>query len=153
MIFCSKDRFKQLNPANKFYYDTSMKNTVYVQGNVESGSVRGDCLSTAYDINNLAAGGKTQAFTTDSDNYDRAAYQAAPSPKSLRNFRVERQNIAFSIDFCTWFLHRQLHEGWPSINKDRITQTQQPGFKGGITEYATPIDGLRNVGLSMLHEV
>jgi hypothetical protein len=26
-----------------------------------------------------------------------------------------------------------------SINKDRITQTQHPSFKGGITEYATAL--------------
>ncbi|KAH7345841.1 hypothetical protein BKA66DRAFT_448049 [Pyrenochaeta sp. MPI-SDFR-AT-0127] len=39
------------------------------------------------------------------------------------------------------------------FNKDVIAQTQQPGFKGGITSYALPVDGLRNLGLSMLHEL
>jgi hypothetical protein len=154
MIFCSISRFKKLNaPAKNYYYDTSMRNTVYMPGNIDTPSIRGNCFATTYDVNNLAAGGRTQAMTTDSDGKDTVSYRAAPEPKKLQDFKIERPNIAYAVDFCTWFLHYQLMQGWPSINKARITQTQQPGFKGGITDYSMPVDGLRGVGLSMLHEV
>ena len=57
------------------------------------------------------------------------------------------------MDVYASFLHRSLNLGWPRINKDRITQTQQPGFKGGVSDFTTPVDGLRNTGLATLHEM
>lgn len=154
MIFCSLDRFKQLNlPASNLFRDTAMGNNPIVSWWLDPGQPKGDCYNLKYDVNNLADGGKTQALTTPSDRFDLAGYNAAPEPKFRENFKIQRPRVAFTIDVCTWFLHRTLQQGWPSINKNRIMQIQQPGFRGGVSSFATPVDGLRNTGLSMLHEV
>lgn len=154
MIFCSLGRFKQPNfPESTLFRDTAMRNSPIPSWWLEPGQPKGDCYNLKYDVNNLADGGKTQALTTPSDRFDQAGFNAAPEPKSRGDFKIERPRVAFTIDVCTWFLHRTLQQWWPSINKDRIMQTQQPGFRGGVSSFATPVDGLRNTGLTMLHEV
>ncbi|KAF2265277.1 hypothetical protein CC78DRAFT_579535 [Lojkania enalia] len=150
MIFCSNDRIKQLGP-NSLFRDTSMGNQPYLSMELKDNSIRAKCHGVDYNLQNTA--GKIMAFTTPSDRFNKAGYLEAPKPKSIEDFTSPRPNIAFSIDVCTWFLHKSLEMGWPRIDKDRITQTQQPGFKGGVTNFATPVDGLRNTGLMMLHEL
>ncbi|KAH7083728.1 hypothetical protein FB567DRAFT_90998 [Paraphoma chrysanthemicola] len=152
MIFCSIGRYKQLYaPEHQNWYDTSMKNRPEPPFRFKAGTIRTSCYNTEYDVNNLE--GRTMAFTTHSDTLDLSAYRAAAEPKKLNDFSVRRPDIAFAIDVCTWFLHKQLLLGWPSITHDRIAQTQQPGFRGGITDLSTPIDGLRNAALTLLHEL
>lgn len=68
-------------------------------------------------------------------------------------FMVERPNIAYTIDICAWTLHQSALRGWPIIGEDLIKKTQQPGFKGGVTDIALPVDGLAELGYTMLHEV
>jgi hypothetical protein len=155
MIFCSiAPRFKKLFADKSFFYDTAMKNTPTLQGHVNSDSIRGRCFYTGYDISNLDnAISSTKAFTTNSDIADRVGFAAAPAPKSFREWRLQRPHIAFSIEVCAWFMHQMHREGYPNISRDRITQTQQPAFVGGVTDLASPVDGLVNLGYTMLHEV
>jgi hypothetical protein len=142
---------KQLNPSSKLISDTSMKNKIYPSWHLLPPYARGECWSVEYDVND--PNGRAMALTTASDEVDRKAFKAASEPKDPDDFATPRDDIAYSMDICTWFLHKSLQRGWPSIDKDMITQVQQPGFKGGITWYALPVDGMRNTGLTMLHEV
>jgi hypothetical protein len=144
MIFCSSGRFQQLGlqetPPKSLWSDTASRNKKFMSSQVsEPTSLRAKCYAIDYDVNNIIDG-RTMAFTTASDDINWAGYIKSPRPN-------------FSIDICTWFLHTSLQQNWPVIGKDMITQTQQPGFQGGIKWYATPFDGLRNLGLTMLHEV
>lgn len=93
------------------------------------------------------------AFTTGSDSVDFAAFKDAPSPKSLGNFRAPAPDIAFSIDVCTWYMHKMSLQGWPRISEERVRQIQQEGYVGAVAVFATAVDGLRSIGLTMLHEV
>lgn len=93
------------------------------------------------------------AFTTDSDHVDFAAFIAAPRPKTLSNFRMPAPNVAFSIDVCTWFMHKMSLEGFPRISKELVRQVQQDGYAQAAAAFALPVDGLRKVGLALLHEV
>jgi hypothetical protein len=151
MIFCSSDRIKKLSTETDLLFDISMRNTRFISAELDPDTKRGRCYAINYDVANIQ--GSAMAFTTLSDFIDKGAYIDAPRPKRMQDFLVPRPNIAYSIDFCTWFLHKSLQQGWPRISKERIIQTQQPGFVGGVKWYATPVDGLRNKGLSMLHEV
>jgi hypothetical protein len=157
MIFCSSGRFQQLGlqetPPKSLWSDTASRNKKFMSSQVsEPTSLRAKCYAIDYDVNNIIDG-RTMAFTTASDDINWAGYVKSPRPKKLSDFSSPRPEIAFSIDICTWFLHTSLQQNWPVIGKDMITQTQQPGFQGGIKWYATPFDGLRNLGLTMLHEV
>jgi hypothetical protein len=113
-------------------------------------SLSGKCHNLKYDTSNPQ--GDTMAFTKDSDLFDGKGYKAAPG-KDRKDFIVPQENIACSMDLCNWYLHKQFKQGWPKIDKEQVQKTQQPGFKGGVKEYATPVDGLRNLGLTFLHEV
>jgi hypothetical protein len=139
-------------PDSKSYMDIAARNTRYISVEMEPDTKRGRCHGVTYDVANIQ--GKSMAFTTSSDFFNKGAYHNAPQEtRTMAQFSYPRQDIADTIDVCTWFLHKSLQQGWPRISKDRIAQTQQPGFAGGITWYATPVDGLRNTGLVMLHEV
>lgn len=151
MIFCSNGRFKEPDDNSNFYLDTSMKNTKYLTIELGGDSKRARCYAVDYSLEDTV--GKVMAFTTPSDFLNKGAYVKAPNPKNIKDFTTPRTDIAFSIDVCTWFLHQSLQRNWPRIDKDRVTQTQQPGFKGGVSDFALPVDGLRNTGLTMLHEV
>ncbi|KAH7076788.1 hypothetical protein BKA63DRAFT_290227 [Paraphoma chrysanthemicola] len=151
MIFCSNDRLQQTVPGTTLYFDQSMKDTRYFSVELEKDAPRGRCHSTEYNLESTA--GLAMAFTTASDRYNKEAYIKAPKPKRIEDFGFPRENIACSIDLCNWFMHRSLLQGWPRISTDRVKQTQQPGFRGGIVSFVTPVDGLRNTGLTMLHEL
>jgi hypothetical protein len=151
MIFCSNDRFKNLSPGSKSYFDISMKNTKYISVELEVNSLRWRCRNVQYDAHSPE--GTTQAITTPSDYFAKGEFHDALQPKNRRDFLRPRPHIACAIDICTWFLHKMSLQGWAPVSKDRITQTQQDGFRGGLTAYSTPIDGLRGMGLTMLHEV
>jgi hypothetical protein len=158
MIFCNNERFDRSGPdgpdpeSTKYFYDFSMKKAPFISSEfTDDDSKRPRCHSVTY--NAQRPEGDYQAITTPSDRLDKKAYVAAPRPKRPIDYSRPRTDIAFSIDVCRWFIHKMFHQGWPRVDKDRITLTQQPGFRGGITWHATPIDGLRTMGLTMLHEV
>jgi hypothetical protein len=152
MIFCSKDRFKKLDPDSGSWFDISARNTRYISLELDPDTKKGRCYAVDYDVTNIQ--GRSMAITTDSDFFNKGAYLKAPKDtRQMADFVYARPNIADTIDVCTWFLHKSSQGGWPRVSKDRVAQTQEPGFVGGISWYSTPVDGLRSIGLAMLHEV
>jgi hypothetical protein len=138
MIFCSNDRFIRKPPGStSFYYDTAMEDRKYLSVEIEEG-MRRHCRNVNYDAHNPE--GNTQAFTMPSDYIDKGGYAKATKPKHKRDYMTPRPHVACSIDVCTWFLHKMSLQGWAPVSKDRITQTQQDGFRGGLAAHSTPVD-------------
>ena len=155
MIFCSNARFVD-KPGSSLLFDTSMEWWPYLPTfEFRPNSRRVKCYAVDYDLTD-PQGTRALAFTTPSDYFDKKGFLDAPAPKNIEDYKSPRTNIAFTMDVCTWFLHQCNQGGWPRIDKDRITQTQQPGFKEGaaaLPEVRTPVDGLVNTGYALLHEV
>lgn len=154
MIFCNaKVRIKQdLTKHSSYSFDAASGDIrIYSAQMRDKGKSRVDCYVVAYYGTNPQ--GRTMAFTSPTDHFDKAAFLAAPQLKSKSDFLSERPDIAFNIDFCTWYLHKLSLKGWPRISKERLQQIQQKGYPEAAVEFATPVDGLRNTGLAMLHGV
>ncbi|KAH8722875.1 hypothetical protein GQ44DRAFT_729267 [Phaeosphaeriaceae sp. PMI808] len=131
MIFRSNGRFKQFDPitATSAWWDIASKNK---------------CHTVAYDLDNTA--GWAKAYVVELNYVDLKGYLAAKSPKDRVDWKISQLNVAFTMDFCNWYLHELSLNGWLRIDKTLVMKTQQPDFKRGTLPNATPIDGLRMAG-------
>ncbi|KAF2271293.1 uncharacterized protein EI97DRAFT_471312 [Westerdykella ornata] len=151
MIFCSKDRFKPKQGSTQLM-DTSMNNKLFSASSFDDDKLRGACYKTDYDLNNVNEK-KPTALTTPSDLFDKKKYNQDGKPPDMSPYMVAQPKVADTIDICPWLLHRSAGRGWPRIDKDQITKTQQPGFKDGLSDIALPVDGLVDTGYTLLHEL
>jgi hypothetical protein len=97
-----------------------------------------------------------KAITKSSNAFDRVAYHAAKATNEnvlAKDFRVAKLNIACTMDICTWFSSWAAREGWPIITSERVARCKTDEFKAGLYEGLTPIDGLKTIGSTVLHEV
>lgn len=160
MIFCT---WKRIVKFGDHYKDTSMRNKPIGKSQMiedpryPSDGARSRCDTSSYDLQQTQ--GLTMAFTTTSNGYDLEGIKAAKiaagpnGDVNKEDFGIRNRKLADTIDICRWYLHAMQLAGMPRINKDRIIQTQQPGFKASTIGHSMPVDGLRNVGATLLHEV
>jgi len=136
--------------GDKFYTNTAMERRV---PNPEFDNIF-NCYRTDYVIGSGQAAVK--AMTLSSDYKDFPAWMAAGGPgvANIRDF-ISETNYACSIDICTWFTHKANLDGWPwpKIDADRIAKVKTDEFRAGLKNNDTPMDGLKTVGSTMLHEV
>jgi hypothetical protein len=103
-----------------------------------------------------SSAGAPKALTKSSDFYDRRSWAAAfDIDTSTRrfNYLTARPGIVCTMDICTWFTTQANNDGWPTINAQRVEMCKTDEFRAGLSVKLTPMDGLKTIGSTMLHEV
>ena len=122
--------------------------------NVRSREYKG--VEACYDTNFQIGSGKeaAKAMTLSSDFKDHKAWLEAGGPGKLdiKNF-ISPTEYACSMDICTWFTFKANLDGWPKIDAERIGKVKTEEFRAGLKGNDRPIDGLKTIGSTMLHEV
>ncbi|CRK20417.1 hypothetical protein BN1723_000269, partial [Verticillium longisporum] len=57
------------------------------------------------------------------------------------------------VDLCKWFVETADQQGWPKIDKARVDKASTTEFREGLTHPTVPIDGVKTLGSTVLHEV
>ncbi|KAF4413487.1 hypothetical protein CFRS1_v009337 [Colletotrichum fructicola] len=78
------------------------------------------------------------------------AYRAGKSNKDWDY--VRESDDACSTDICTWFIDDAVTEGWPRINDARLATVKSDQYRARSTR-SLPVDGLKTIGSTFLHEV
>ncbi|KAF4481962.1 hypothetical protein CGGC5_v010181 [Colletotrichum fructicola Nara gc5] len=65
---------------------------------------------------------------------------------------VRESDDACSTDICTWFIDDAVTEGWPRINDARLATVKSDQYRARSTR-SLPVDGLKTIGSTFLHEV
>ncbi|KAF4829929.1 hypothetical protein CGCSCA4_v014382 [Colletotrichum siamense] len=65
---------------------------------------------------------------------------------------VRESDDACSTDVCTWFIEDAVTEGWPRINDARLATVKSDQYRARSTR-SLPVDGLKTIGSTFLHEV
>ena len=110
------------------------------------------CYTTEYELNNIGAS-RAIIFTTPSRGINLLQWLKENQPPDKTSHKDDRVTAAYSIDICAWYLHQQSNSGRRKIDGARIMEPQEPGFVGSATNIANPVDALRGVELSLLHEL
>ncbi|KAL9621805.1 MAG: hypothetical protein Q9160_003778 [Pyrenula sp. 1 TL-2023] len=116
-------------------------------------------LQTVYDkdlINQIGSGKQApKAVTLSSDWKDLKGLRDAGYPQNPaeRQKFISETEYANSMDIATWFTYKANQDGWPKIDADRVAKVKTDEFRQGLKNDDRPIDGLKTIGSTMLHEL
>ncbi|KAI1277944.1 hypothetical protein F5Y07DRAFT_362096 [Xylaria sp. FL0933] len=155
-IYCGVMRFNRLSPDSNVWVDGSTGKRI--------SSNDKKSLDQCYDTNFVLGSGVSapKAVTYTSNVVDLKGWRAAKAaaeaahdntyiPKS--DFSKPRPSVPNTMDICTWFTTRAAQDGWPTINAERVELCKTDDFRNNLKFDLTPIDGLKTIGSTMLHEL
>lgn len=70
-----------------------------------------------------------------------------------KGFVLVHPTIANTMEICIWFTNLVKSEGWPVVSAERFEMCKTNEFRAGLSHGLTLIDGLKTLGVTMLHEV
>ncbi|KAK2018056.1 hypothetical protein LZ32DRAFT_654275 [Colletotrichum eremochloae] len=148
-IYCNEDRYKQLG-GGQLWRDTA-------KGGLKRyfDETYRDHILTCFDTNFKAGSGVAAPKMTslNSNILDRAGFNQAKAaglnPKA-EDYTKETQ-FASSTDVCTWFISKAVNDGWRKVDEDSVKKVMSDDFRTGLGG-APPVDGLKTIGFTFLHE-
>ncbi|RNJ56330.1 hypothetical protein D7B24_007385 [Verticillium nonalfalfae] len=105
----------------------------------------------------LKQGRSVKAMTTPSHvvdwrSFTRDRENGAKVKKTDPQYRMMRRD-SNDIDLCKWFVETADQQGWPKIDKARVDKASTTEFREGLIHPTVPIDGVKTLGSTVLHEV
>ncbi|KAK1966016.1 hypothetical protein LY78DRAFT_73628 [Colletotrichum sublineola] len=95
----------------------------------------------------------TKMSSLNSNILNRAGFNQAKdaglNPKA-EDYTKETQ-FASSTDVCTWFISKAVNDGWRKVDEDSVKKVMSDDFRTGLGG-APPVDGLKTIGFTFLHE-
>ncbi|KAI0431605.1 hypothetical protein F5Y09DRAFT_340450 [Xylaria sp. FL1042] len=150
-IYCSLSRFDPLYEGAQVWKDRSTGKKI-LRGTKDT---LDKCYVTDFVLGSGASAPKASTLTSDVIDYkgwlaEKAAKNGQNIPKS--DFSKPDPAIPNTMDVCTWFTTQAAQDGWPIINVKRVEACKTDDFKNKLKFGLTPIDGLKTIGSTMLHE-
>ncbi|KAH8903809.1 hypothetical protein BR93DRAFT_971412 [Coniochaeta sp. PMI_546] len=112
-------------------------------------------LMVCYNPSTVPKTGTAMAFTWNSDftrlwDWIQAGGNRLGIPKA--DYTTPTR-YASSMDLCTWYTNQKAAEGWPKIDSTTLETVKSEDFINALKELQTPVDGLRYLGATFLHEL
>jgi hypothetical protein len=109
------------------------------------------CYRTDYDINTPTKTMKMMTLASDLKNI--AAWHVRKDRSLTMADFTTLTEYANQMDVCTKFLDVTRADGWSKVDADRIAKVRTEEFRAGLQGNARPVDSLKTMGLTFLHEV